>query len=278
MLNELNNFVYENHLGKRFEGMENGVYLNSSNIRDYSWSYDTLNGRISRFYRQTKARKLPLVIIGKTGDEATDVKNRLFEIAEADIVAMIPGKIYSGEYYTQGYITASAKSKYLKNRRFSKIDLTLTSDDPAWYREHLYRFMPTPSADVGEGFDYPFGYPYDYSSKTKTAQNIECNSISGNEFRLAVYGSVSNPSIKIGGHEYSINGEIGAGETLLIDSVAKKITLTSQIGQEHNWFDRRNRDNYIFEPIPAGYHTVSWDGSFGFDLTVIEKRSEPRWI
>ena len=278
MLNEMNNFVYENHLGKRFVGMENGVYLNTSDLRDYSWSYDTLNGRIARFYRPTKARKLPLVIIGKTGDEATEVKNRLFEIAEADIVAMIPGKIYSGEYYTQGYITASSKSKYLANKRFCKIDLTLTSADPVWYREKLYRFMPTPSTDVGEGFDYPFGYPYDYSTKTKTAQNIECNSINGNEFRLTVYGSVKNPSIKIGVHEYSITGEIGAGETLLVDSVAKKITLTSQIGQEHNWFDRRNRDSYIFEPIPSGYHTVSWDGSFGFDLTVIEKRSEPRWI
>ena len=278
MLNEMNNFVYENHLGKRFVGMENGVYLNTSDLRDYSWSYDTLNGRIARFYRPTKSRKLPLVIIGKTGDEATEVKNRLFEIAEADIVAMIPGKIYSGEYYTQGYITASSKSKYLANKRFCKIDLTLTSADPVWYREKLYRFMPTPSTDVGEGFDYPYGYPYDYSSKTKTAQNIECDSISSNEFRLTFYGSVTNPSIKIGGHEYSITGEIGAGETLLVDSVAKKITLTSQIGQEHNWFDRRNRDSYIFEPIPSGYHTVSWDGSFGFDLTVIEKRSEPRWI
>ena len=268
-------FIYENHLGQRFE--EDCVYLNYSDLRDYSWSCDTMNSRISRFYRSITERKLPLVIVGKTGDEATAIKNKLFEIAEADIMAMIPGKIYSGEYYTQGYITASAKSKYLINKRFSKIDLTLTSDNPVWYREHFYRFMPTPSVDVGEGFDYPFGYPYDYATKSKTTQYIECNSISGNEFRLTVYGSVSNPSIKIGGHEYSITGTIGNGETLTIDSLSRKITLTSQLGQELNWFDRRNRDSYIFESIPVGYHEVSWDGSFGFDLTVIEKRSEPRW-
>lgn len=269
-------FMYENHLGQRFD--EDCVYLNYSDLRDYSWSYDTMNGRISRFYRSITERGLPLVIVGKTGDEATAIKNRLFEIAEADIVAMIPGKVYSGEYYTHGFITASAKSKYLINKRFTKIDLTLTSNDPVWYRDYLYRFMPTPSTDVVGGFDYPFGYPYDYANKSKTTPNIECNSINENEFRLKVYGSVSNPSIKIGGHDYSIEGTIGNGETLLIDSVNKKITLTSQIGQEHNWFDRRNRDSYIFEPIPAGYNAVSWDGSFGFDLTVIEKRSEPRWI
>ena len=132
-------FIYENHLGQRFE--EDCVYLNYSDLRDYSWSCDTMNSRISRFYRSITERKLPLVIVGKTGDEATEIKNRLFEIAEADIMAMIPGKIYSGEYYTQGYITASAKSKYLINKRFSKIDLTLTSDDPVLC---LYscRFLP----------------------------------------------------------------------------------------------------------------------------------------
>lgn len=269
-------FVYENHLGQRFE--EDCVYLNYSDLRDYSWDYDTMNGRISRFYRSIKNRKLPLVIVGKTGDEATEIKNRLFEIAEADIMANIPGKVFSGEYYTRGFITASAKSKYLINRRFGKIDLTLTSEDTAWYRERLFRFMPTISANVGEGFGYPYGYPYDYATKAKNAQNVEFNSVAGNEFRLTVYGSVSNPSIKIGGHEYSISGTVGVGETLLIDSLAKKIILTSQTGQKHNLFDKRNRDSYIFKPIPAGYQTISWDGSFGFDLIAIEKRSEPRWI
>lgn len=274
----LDKFIYENHLGQRFDGLKNGVYLNYSDLRDYSWNYDTMNSRISRFYRSITDRKLPLVVVGKTDDEAIEIKNMLFEIAESDIVAMIPGKIFVGDYYTIGYITASAKHEYLLTKRYSKIDLTLTSDNPVWYREHSYRFMPTPSTDVGEGFDYPFDYPYDYMSKSITTQNIECNSVGGNEFRLTVYGSVSNPSIKIGGHEYSINGTVGDGETLLVDSLTKKITLISQNGQELNWFDRRNRDSYIFEAIPTGYHAVSWDGSFGFDLTVIEKRSEPRWI
>lgn len=278
MLNELNNFVYENHLGKRFVGMENGVYMNHGNILDYSWDYDTLNSKISRFYRSIESRKIPLVVIGKTDAEAIKAKNKLFEIAESDVIAMIPGKVYVGEYYTQGYITASTKSKYLESSRFSKINLTLISDNPIWYREHLYRFTPTPSEEIGEGFDYPFDYPYDYSSKAKTAQTIDFNSIGGNEFRIVIYGAVSNPTIKIGDHEYSIEGEIGAGETLLIDSIAKKITLTSQVGQKHNWFDKRSRDSYIFEPISSGHHVVSWDGSFGFDLTVIEKRSEPKWI
>ena len=269
-------FIYENHLGQRFE--EDCVFLNYSDLRDYSWSYDTMNSRISRFYRSITERSLPLVIVGKTGDEATAIKNKLFEIAEADIMAMIPGKIYSGEYYTQGYITSSAKSKYLINKRFCKIDLILTSDDPSWYREQTYRFLPTPSVDVGEGHGYPFDYPYDYATKSRTTRKIESNSLLGSEFRIVVYGSATNPLIKIGDHRYSINGTVGVGEMLTIDSITKKITLTSQTGQKINWFDRRNRDSYIFETIPPGINYVNWDGTFGFDLIVIEKRSEPRWI
>ncbi len=269
-------FTYENHLGQRFE--EDCVYLNYSDLRDYLWSFDSMNSRISRFYRPISERKLPLVIVGKTGSEATEIKNRLFEIAEADIAAMIPGKVYSGEYYTQGYITGSTKSEYLRNKRFCKINLTLTSDDPAWYRERLHRFLPTPNTIAGEGYDFPFDYSYDYRTKVRTTRNIECDSISGNAFKIVVYGTVVNPAIKIGGHEYTINGTVGTGEMLLIDGLLKKITLTSQTGQKLNWFDRRNRDKYIFKPIPAGINNVSWDGTFGFDLTVIEKRSEPRWI
>ena len=269
-------FIYENHLGQRFE--EDSVYLNYSDLRDYSWNYDTMNGRISRFYRSVEQRKLPLVIVGKTGEEATEIKNRLFEIAEADVVATIPGKIYSGEYYTQGFITASAKSKYLKNKRFSKIDLILTSDDPSWYREQTHSFFPTDENkfDSESGADYPYGYPYDYAISF-SGQKIVCDSVGSSAFRLLIYGDVTNPAVVINGHTYKVNGTIAKGETLLIDGLKKTITLTTAVGKKINWFDKRGRVEYIFEPIQAGQNTVAWSGSFGFDLTVVEKRSEPKW-
>ena len=269
-------FIYENHLGQRFD--EDCVYLNYSDLRDYSWNCDTINGRISRFYRSITDRKLPLVIVGKTGDEATAIKNRLFEIAEADVVAMIPGTIYSGEYYTQGFITASAKSKYLINKRFSKIVLTLKSEDPAWYREQTTPFFPSTENqfDAESGADYPYGYPYDYAISFN-GRKIMCNSVGSSAFRLLIYGEATNPAIVINGHTYKVNGTIAKGETLLIDGVKKTITLTTAVGKKINWFDKRDREEYIFEPIQAGQNTVSWSGSFGFDLTVVEKRSEPKW-
>ena len=273
----LDKFIYEDHLGRRFVGLENGVYLNYSQLRDYSWGYDTINSRISRFYRPITDREIPLVVVGKTDDEAIAAKNRLLELAETDIEAMLPGKIYVGEYYTNGYITSSKKRNFLITKRHCNIDLTLTSDDPAWYREQTQSFIPVAGSSAeGSGTDYPYDYPFDYAV-SQTAQNIVCDSIRSNAFRVRIYGPAVNPSIMIAGHVYAVNGTIGSGETLLIDSLTKKITLTKADGKKENWFDNRSRESYIFEEIPSGQHTVIWNESFGFDLTIIEKRSEPRW-
>ena len=274
----LDKFIFENHLGQRFEGLPNGVYLNSSELRDYSWSYDTINNRISRFYMETTERAIPLVVKCQSDEEAIAVKNRLHELAEADIQARIPGKIFAGDYYTTGYITASAKSNYLIAKQLCNIELTLTSEDPAWYKEHTYVFLPNSSnsVGVGGGADYPYDYPYDYAL-SMSGHKIVCDSVGSSAFKLKIYGEATNPSVVIGGHVYTVNGMIGKGETLVVDSLTKTITLTTATGGKINWFDKRGREDYIFEPIPAGQNTVSWLGTFGFDLTIIEKRSEPRW-
>ena len=271
-----NEFIFENHLGQRFEGLSNGVYLNASDLRNYSWSFETLSNRISRFYRGITSRKIPLVVYCKSGDEADSVMNRLHELAEADIVAKVPGKIFVGDYYTSGYITASAKSSYLLRRKYCKIDLTLTSEDPSWYMEHTHPFFPgTESGFVG-GFDHPFDYTYDYAL-SMNGRKIVCDSVGSSAFRLLIYGEATNPAVVINGHTYTINGTIAKGETLLIDSLNKTITLTTASGKKINWFDKRGREEYIFEPLPAGQSTITWTGEFGFDLTVVEKRSEPKW-
>lgn len=270
-------FIYENHLGQRFDGSANGVYLNQSDLRDYGWDYSTINGKITSFRRGLKERSIPLVVHGATADEATAAKNRLHEIAEADIMAVIPGKIIVGDYYTTGFIKASAKANYMRLQKHAKITLTLLSDDPAWYRDETHSFFLS-SGDVApvEGMGYPYDYPYDYAG-TK-ARTINCDSVGSNAFRMRIYGPAVNPSVSIGGHIYAINGTIAAKESLLIDGQKKTITLTRADGSKVNWFSARNRESYVFQEIPPGQHTVSWNETFGFDLTIIEKRSEPKWI
>lgn len=274
----LENFVFENHLGQRFEGLPNGVYLNESDLRDYSWSYEKTNDRISRFYRGITKRKIPLVVVSTSGDEAVAVKNRIHELADVDIAARMPGRVYVGDYYTHGYITASAKGDYNIARRFAKINLTLTSNNPAWYREYQNVFMPGSGGSVGSGAgtDYPYDFAYDYALSL-VGNRINIPSVWDSAFRMTIYGEITDPAIIIGGHVYAVEGQVAAGQTLTIDSLAKTIVLTMADGRRVNWFDRRNRDSYVFESIKPGANLVNWSGNFGFDLTIIEKRSEPKW-
>ena len=379
----LEKFIFENHLGQRIDGSECGLFLNYNDLRDYDWSYDTLNGKISRFRKDIKKKKLPLVLKCDSDEEAIETKNRLLEIAEADIYALIPGRIYIGDYYMSGYITESKKSDYLISKSFTKYDLTFTAEKPVWLKEKIYVFgsklmeivpkctltavtdmdwglggitvidaMPVlklggsytvewngkeyictaqkhpniadsfllgnmrlmGGADTGEpfilmslpsgmggyvldgspevtlritgiidigsgdfgGFDYPYDYNFDYALPLK-GQDITCDSVGENAFQIRIYGEAVNPSIIIGEHTYTINGTVGSGETLLIDSLARTITLTKADLQKVNFFDKRSRESYIFQPIPSGTQPVRWSGNFGFDLTVIEERSEPKW-
>lgn len=653
----LDKFIYENHLGQRFDGLENGVYLNTSELRNYTWSYNTINSRISRFYRKTTNRKIPLYVVGKTDAQAIEAMNRLFDITEADVALHVPGKIFVGEYYTTGFVTVSKKTEYLQSKQLCKMEMTLTSDDPAWYRDEVHSFYtdastpkaaksgdvitvsnvpaspvrgftlygrttqdgtptpdapvelesvgadgnvkvvsagrnlaaleprlesnlgmtssynastgvitlkgtatgtaflsywlkepipagvplvfgmgndvtdgnvsiraqsetdaknttistlneknkitnaalahsfefvviriasgatvdmtlqigimigkdasdyaysmpdepknatittpnglpgvpvtsggnytdangqqwiadsieydadegtakyvqrvqhvritstshpwstssnltgrysinnPTPAAmkgvapmctafpgqvnttsvancmyinaagtqlvfntpyatldewkaylDANEiylayamaepietdlttsefyalrmqspnttlynedgafmdvvyspvantsgsavgGFDYPYEYNLEYGVQIG-GRTIANSTYTGNAFRLLIYGAVTNPTIIIGGHSYTVNGAVGEGETLTIDSMAKTITLTTASGAKINYFDKRDRQNYIFQPIQPGQNAVTWSGDFGFELTVIEERSEPKW-
>jgi hypothetical protein len=277
----LENFIYENHLGERFVGLENGVYLNHNDLRDYSWDYDTINSKISRFYRPITDKKLPLVILCGTGDKANQVKNKLLDLAESDIVARIPGRIYVGDFYITGYITKSAKSNYLINKRLTNIDLTFTTDDPAWYREKTYHVDESATVNAEEmmtagGTDYNVGYDHDFAAPL-SENHIYVDTSGEALFKIRIYGRAEYPTIMIGGNPYSINGVIADGETLLIDGLERKITLTSATGVEINWFYRRGRESDIFKPIKPGAVEVTRNGTFAFDLTVIEKRSEPRW-
>lgn len=277
----LENFIFENHLGQRFEGLANGVYLNTNELRDYSWDYDVINNRISRFYRQPKQRKLPLFVCCRTVAEAVEVKNRLLDLADVDVGAMLPGKVYVGDYYTTGFITASKKSDYRITGRYCAIELTLTSSDPTWSRESTYVFAGSAGTGVGgqvdqSGIDYPYDYAYDYSVSS-TSRQVVGGSVLGSKFRWRVYGPAEDPAIIINDHVYQVFGTIRAGETLVVDSLAKTIVLSTASGAKVNWFNNRSRESYVFEPIPAGQSDILYNGSFAFDLTVIEERSEPRW-
>ena len=54
------------------------------------------------------------------------------------------------------------------------------------------------------------------------------------------------------------------------------LAAKSYSGKEINLFDYRDKTQSVFERIPGGNLRLNWTGTFGFDLTLFEERSEPR--
>lgn len=94
---------------------------------------------------------------------------------------------------------------------------------------------------------------------------------------LRIYGSVSKPLVKIGDNTYQVNVSLNAGERLEIDSRRKTVKLVHTDGYAENVLWSAVKEYYIFEKIVAGTQIVAWNGSFSFDLILIDKRSEPLW-
>lgn len=273
----LEQLKYQNHLGEVFEFGRDGVYVNINDLHDYYWEVSTKNNRISSMDYVVTTRRLPLVIMCATETEGIAARNRLFEITEKDVLAFQHGRIIIGDYYFKCFVTGSVKQSYLVSRRHMSVTLTLTTDYPYWIKETSSIFMPTVATFAAStGLDYAHDYPHDYTNDIMTRTVTNSGFVSSN-FRLIINGPCMNPAVYVGGHLYQVNCEVGAGEYLTIDSVAKTISVTAADGTKTNVFNERNKNSYIFEKIPAGKQIVSWSGEFVFEVVILDERSEPKW-
>ena len=273
----LEQLKYKNHLNEVFEFGKDGIFVDMNDLHDYEWTVTKKGNRIAALDYAISKRKLPVKIICDTEAKGIAARNRLFEVTEKDVLAMQHGQIILGDYYFRCFVTKSEKKNYLTTKRHMELTLTLTSDFPYWVKESKFQFGKTQAKTRGSAVDFPFDYPFDYFHDivNKTVNNT---GIAATNFRMVIYGQCKNPIVYIGNHGYQVNCEIGNDEYLTIDSFTKRITLMAADGTQSNQFSNRNRASYIFEKIPSGNNVVTWDGSFGFDVTLFEERSEPRWI
>lgn len=272
----LEQLKYKNHVNEVFEFGKDGIFVNTNDLHDYEWSVTKRGGRIAALDRSIVNRKLPIVIICDTEEKGIEARNRLLEVVEKDVLAMQHGQIILGDYYFKCFVTKSQKKNYLSTKRWMEVTLTLTTDFPYWVKETTHILRKTSEDTESGALDYYIDFPFDYFSEMGN-KKLNNTGFVGVNFRMIIYGVCSNPTIYISGHPYTVYCDVGAGEYLTIDSANKTITLTMQDGTTTNAFKLRDRDNYIFEPIPAGTSTVTWDGDFGLDITLLEERSEPKW-
>lgn len=271
----LEKIIFRNHEGESLETAIDGIYYKYNDLRDYKWGYSSNGRQITGFNRGIVEKTVPLVILCNTEQEGIDIKNKLFMMAEKDVLANQPGRFIVGDYYLLGYVTGAKMTKYLYTKSYMEVSITFATSSEYWVKEHIYSFGLS-EVTSNKNKRYAGRYPYRYANGLSETFLInehyaECN------FRMNIYGPCTKPSVYIGGYGYHFNIVLQEGEYLEIDSAAETVTKVMNFGIRANAFHYRNFENTVFRPIQTGRQSISWDGKFSFDIVLLEERSTPKW-
>lgn len=269
---------YRNHTNEELNIGIDGLFMTNTTLYDYKWSYSADNNMISAFNRGIVTKNVTVAIACGSEAEGKTIANHLMEIAEVDVFGKEAGKIIIGDYYFKCYIIGMKINEYIKHNGFILLDLEILSDYPAWIKEYTNDFDGAGGLVGGKNLDFSYDFSYDFTS-ANAITNLINPSFFASDFRLIIFGEISNPKIFIGNHEYSLSGcSASSVEYIVIDSKEKTIYKVKNDGTQDNLFQYRNKDSYIFEKIPSGDNAVTWDGDVKFQIVLIEERSEPKWI
>jgi hypothetical protein len=277
----LDKFTYTNHLGEVIRFGESPYFVNQSDLRDYEWEYDD---KLTRFHTDSVVQKtLPIVIVADDVETASQLKNRLYEVFETDVLAKQKGTFEVNGYKMKAYAIGSKKSNYLISKKLLYVELKIVTDTPRWIEEKKFSFFPEIESespeDYGRNYDQNREYPYGYDLDVLKSRRLNNDNFYSCGFIMTIYGAVENPVITIGGKIYRVNVTVEAGEYLKIvnDGTTKEITLFKNDGTTENCFAYRYKPQSVFAKIEPGIQEVLWNDGFGFEITLLKERSEPEW-
>lgn len=265
------NLKYTNHYGEELNMGTDYLYVNESDLHDYEWEYTVNNKKVTNFNNPTK--KVNLTVFA-CGDNRNEIANKFFETINKDVLEQENGYLSVGDYRLYGYFVAKSNTKYSSNKVI-KMNVSFIATNQ-WIRTTKYSFYPE-ETELGDDLDYPHDYPHDYTFH-RNAQKIINDGYMPCDFEIVFYGTQETPTITINGHDYQVYESLDAGEYLVINSLTKRIYKVLADGTQENVFNKRNKDSYIFEKIAVGKATITRDTDAKLDITLIEQRSEPKWI
>lgn len=200
--------------------------------------------------------------------------------ADIDMQKGTPGTIYVNDWFQRCFVVASEVDGIGGN--FFATKLTLVLLDGVWRRGTTTAFVSVHGSADYEFLDLPHDLPYDLGV-TPPLQYVINPGYSGSPAKFVVYGPVVNPSVRLAGNLYQVDATVPEGGYMDIDPLRRTVTVVAADGTTMDAFSKAHRGSgvgsgeYIFEHVPVGTSEISWDNSFGFDLTLYEEEGEPAW-
>ena len=249
-------------------------------LRNFEWTTTVtdrpsgLGGRVT-FSRPVQTKTMTIGIRGGSAFQTN--AEALLALTEPDILNNTPGRLYIDDNYLICYLAIASSVKFYSRRGgWASKELTILVSEPFWRSEYTYRYVMG-DAEAGAGskrYDHREPYRYIASASSGLIANTH---YAPSPMVITIYDEAINPTITIGGNIYQVNATIGNTQRIVIDQLRRTIEAISPSGAVTNLFDYRNKANDIFAPIHPGSHNIIFDGSFNFDVTVVEQRSEPPW-
>lgn len=243
-------------------------------LRGREWNYDL-------GYRDLLNANRPARVVDVTLWTDADTANALRRVADADVMAGKPGTfVAQNEWRQRGYIL-EAEPRVIHYDDL-EIGLKVALLDGAWWRLESQTFYEQEYESAQTYLDYPYDYPHDYA-KRPPAANIESSVLVPSAVHLVMFGPATNPYVIVGSNKYQVNVTVPSGGYVTIDGREKTIVTTLADGTQRNDFaygvrgSGQGGGDYVFEPVQAGVQSVTWDGTFGFDLGWYEEEGEPPW-
>lgn len=272
------NITYVASSGNTYNLIADGIRHKEANY--HTWSWEAVGTklqygyRIAEFSRDAAVYETELIFYGTEADRRPLI-NAIHDDFESDIRNQTAGKLIWGDYYLNCYITTSETSAtdYMGQTRNA---ITIYAPYPFWVQDVHISLYKSSEASASSFLDYEYDYSYDYTAPPIGTKIIKSSFPFSSEFKMVIYGLAVNPRIVINDYPYLLSTTIPQGAYVIVDSRSKSIMQYNTDGTRTNVFNYRNKSDSIFEKVPGGNLEITWDASFGVDLTIYHERSEPR--
>ena len=265
---------YESNTGASV-ALNSGVYVGKPNdIFSREWDYKLGYRALATASRG--ARKISFKAFFANMVQADAFRR----CADTDMQKGTPGTIHVNGWFQRCFVVASDVDNIGDD--FFAAELTLVLLDGVWRRGTTTTFMSVQGSADYEFLDIPHDLPYDLGV-TPPQQYAINPGYSGTPAKFIVYGPAVNPSVRLAGNLYQVDVTVPDGGYMDIDPLRRTVTVVAADGTTMDAFSKAHRGSgagsgeYIFERVPAGTHEISWDNSFGFDLTLYEEEGVPAW-
>lgn len=278
---------YVNSANETFTLQGNGLgYLDIAPLYSYAWTYDLANsvtgdgGAATGFVRRPRTIELELRNRGMSRAEFVARMDALHAAAEVDALNSTPGRLWLADQYMDCFLAVAGEiGNAPRNGNFATTTITVLAVRPYWCTERVTEFYPAVTTETAEDHGKKYDLKYDYRYGTGIASNsinnmfyAACPAI------ITIYGAAEGPALTIDENVYGISTSITATQRLVIDGTRREIYSVGAGGTRVNLFNSRVKTGNAFRPIAPGVHRVISNGNYRMQITLIEQRSQPRWI